>query len=98
MPTSLNVIVDALPYLLLGTINTAAIVLAAMLIGLLFSATPVTEVTASTDIRNAACLAVLANAGMGHVDTRQAEYKGEPCTEQVFSVRRLEDRQSVQAD
>jgi polar amino acid transport system permease protein len=35
MPTSLNVIVDALPYLLLGTINTAAIVLAAMLIGLL---------------------------------------------------------------
>ena len=68
------------------------------LIGLLFSATPVTEVTASTDIRNAACLAVLANAGMGHVDTRQAEYKGEPCTEQVFSVRRLEGRQSVQAD
>lgn len=35
MPTSLSVLVDALPYLLLGTINTAAIVLAAMLIGLL---------------------------------------------------------------
>ncbi len=68
------------------------------LIGLLFSATPAMEVMASTDIRNPACLAVLANAGMRHVDTRQAEYKGELCTEQVFSVRRLEGRQSVQAD
>ena len=35
MPTSLSVVIDALPYLLLGTINTAAIVLGAMLIGLL---------------------------------------------------------------
>ena len=35
MPTGLRVIADALPYLLLGTINTAAIVLTAMLFGLL---------------------------------------------------------------
>lgn len=35
MPTSLSVLVDALPYLLLGTFNTAVIVSAAMLLGLL---------------------------------------------------------------
>lgn len=34
MLTSLNVIADALPYLLLGTINTAGIVIGAMLLGL----------------------------------------------------------------
>lgn len=58
------------------------------LIGLLFSATPVMDVTASTDHRNAPCLAALARAGMRRVDTRQVEYKGEACTEQVFAVRR----------
>lgn len=60
------------------------------LIGLLFSTTSVTEVIASADIRNLACLAVLAHAGMHHIDTRQAEYKGEICTEHVFSARRAE--------
>ena len=60
------------------------------LIDLLFSATPVIEVVASTDTRNSACLAVLAHAGMRHVDTQQAEYKGELCTEQVFSVHKSE--------
>lgn len=35
MPTSLSVLVDALPYLLQGTFNTAVIVSAAMLLGLL---------------------------------------------------------------
>ena len=34
MPPSLNVIIDSLPYLLQGTLNTAAIVIAAMLLGL----------------------------------------------------------------
>jgi RimJ/RimL family protein N-acetyltransferase len=60
------------------------------LIEILFSATPVTEVVASTDIRNLACLAVLTRSGMRHVDTRQAEYKGEICTEHVFSSRKAE--------
>lgn len=35
MPEILNTIIDALPYILLGSINTAFIVIAAMLIGLL---------------------------------------------------------------
>lgn len=61
------------------------------LVALLFSATPVAEVVASADIRNAACLAVLARAGMRHVDTRRAGYKGESCTEQVFSMRKPDD-------
>ena len=60
------------------------------LIGLLFSATPVAEVVANADVRNFACLAVLAQSGMRHIDTRQAEYKGEICTEHVFSVRKAE--------
>lgn len=34
MPTSLSVIADSLPYLLLGTLNTAGIVVLAMLLGL----------------------------------------------------------------
>ncbi len=36
MPESLSVIIDSLPYLLMGTLNTAAIVGLAMLIGLVF--------------------------------------------------------------
>ena len=60
------------------------------LIELLFSTTPVTEVVASTDIRNLACLAVLTRSGMCHMDTRQAEYKGEICTEHVFSARKTD--------
>ena len=60
------------------------------LIELLFSTTPVAEVVASTDVRNLACLAVLAHSGMRHMDTRQAEYKGEICTDHMFSVRKAE--------
>ena len=58
------------------------------LIGLIFSATPAKEILAATDIRNAPCLAVLQGSGMRLTDTRQAEYKGELCTEHVFAVRK----------
>lgn len=60
------------------------------LIDLLFSVTSVTEIEASTDIRNLACLAVLARSGMRHVSTRQAVYKGEICTEHEFSLCKAE--------
>ncbi len=60
------------------------------LIDLLFLSTPVLEIEASTDTRNSSCLATLRRAGMRQVDTRQAEYKGEICTECVFSVRKAE--------
>lgn len=60
------------------------------LVRLLFAATPVSEVVASADLRNAACLAALVRARMRQVDVRQAVYKGETCTERVFSVRRPE--------
>ncbi|GGK16880.1 hypothetical protein GCM10011394_27640 [Luteimonas terricola] len=60
------------------------------LIELLFSATAVAEVVANADVRNLACLAVLAHSGMRHMDTRQAEYKGEICTGHLFSVRKAE--------
>lgn len=58
------------------------------LIALLFLFTPVLEISARTDTRNLSCLAVLQHAGMLQVDTRKAEYKGEMCTECVFSIRK----------
>lgn len=60
------------------------------LIKLLFVSTSVVEIEASTDIRNLPCLAALRRAGFNQLDTRQAEYKGEFCTECIFLVRRDE--------
>jgi RimJ/RimL family protein N-acetyltransferase len=60
------------------------------LIGLLFASTQIMEIEASTDIRNLPCLAALRRARFSHVDTRQAEYKGELCTELVFVAHRGE--------
>ena len=60
------------------------------LLRLLFASTQVTEIEANTDIRNVSCLAALRRAGFTHVDTRQAEYKGEICTELVFLASRGE--------
>jgi RimJ/RimL family protein N-acetyltransferase len=56
------------------------------LLDLLWSGTPVKEIIACTDARNVACLALLKRAGMRHVDTRQALYKAEMCTEHVFTL------------
>jgi RimJ/RimL family protein N-acetyltransferase len=58
------------------------------LLHLLFATTPITQVVANTDIRNLACRAVLERSGMQHVDTRQAEYKGENCTEFWYRIKR----------
>lgn len=58
------------------------------LIGLIFSATPVKEIAAASDVRNFPCLAALTRSGMRLSATRQAEYKGELCMEHVFSMRR----------
>ena len=60
------------------------------LIQLLFSTTPVAQVIACTDVRNAPCIAALKRAGMELIETRQAEYKGEACLEHLFSVQRPE--------
>ena len=62
------------------------------LIGLLFSTTPVTNIVACADVRNAPCLAALQRAGMTHEGSRPAEYKGETCTESLFSIRRTGDQ------
>lgn len=58
------------------------------LVALLFDATAVAEIIASTDARNAPCLALLARVGMREVAVREAVYKGEACTERVFALRR----------
>lgn len=58
------------------------------LLGLLFATTAVQRVEACTDLRNLPCLAALERAGMARIAVRQAEYKGEACTEQVFALER----------
>lgn len=58
------------------------------LIALLFASTAVLRIEASADLRNLPCLGALGRAGMVRVATREAEYKGERCTEQVFIVHR----------
>ena len=60
------------------------------LLNLLFTTTPVVEVIACTDTRNAPCIAALKRAGMSPKGKREAEYKGELCTEMVFSIQRPE--------
>ena len=60
------------------------------LVELLFASTTIVEIEASADIRNLPCLAALRRAGFSQVDIRQAEYKGELCTEIVFAVHRGE--------
>lgn len=58
------------------------------LIELLFSNTAVSEVVASTDVRNLPCLAVLRHVGMRCTGTRRVPYKGEVCEELTFCLRR----------
>ena len=60
------------------------------LLDLLFTSTPVVEVIACTDIRNAPCIGALKRSGMSSTGKRQAEYKGELCTEIIFSIQRPE--------
>lgn len=59
-----------------------------VLLTLLFSTTPVAEVVACTDARNAPCIAALRRAGMTLTGQRDVAYKGEACTDLVFSARR----------
>ncbi len=66
------------------------------LVELLFASTSVLEIEASTDTRNGSCLAALRRAGFNQLGTRQAEYKGEICTESVFLVRRDDSQRFVQ--
>ena len=60
------------------------------LLKLLFSTTSVAKVIACTDTRNMPCIAALKRAGMVSTGMRTAEYKGEVCTEIVFSMQRPE--------
>jgi RimJ/RimL family protein N-acetyltransferase len=61
---------------------------AAALVGLVFAHTPAQRVVAATDTRNTACLRMLEGLGMRLVNTAEAEYKGEMCSEHVFALER----------
>lgn len=68
------------------------------LISLLFRHTSVDQVIAVTDARNTACIRMLAKSGMHHCSTRTAVYKGEQCTELVFTSSRGEGQQFIRAE
>jgi RimJ/RimL family protein N-acetyltransferase len=57
-------------------------------LALLFAATTVTEVLASTDVRNTACTVALERAGMARIGTHQGEFKGEACIEYRYRATR----------
>ncbi len=57
-------------------------------IALLFAHTAVERIHAHADVRNLACLGMLKRAGFRRIDTRQAVYRGETCTEHVHVVER----------
>lgn len=57
-------------------------------IGLVFARTSAAKVIAVTDQRNAASIRLLERLHMRLTETREAVFKGEPCTELVFALQR----------
>jgi RimJ/RimL family protein N-acetyltransferase len=57
-------------------------------VGLLFATTEVASIRAVTDVRNRASIGVLRRAGFQLVREQRAVFKGEPCTELVYTRRR----------
>jgi len=57
-------------------------------LALVFATTDATEVRAVADARNAAALGVLERAGFEWVTERQADFKGETCSERIYLYRR----------
>ena len=55
---------------------------------LLFSATGVERILGITDDRNLPSIGLLRRLGFEHVETRRVEFRGEPCTEQVYALAR----------
>ncbi|MCU0967407.1 MAG: GNAT family N-acetyltransferase [Rubrivivax sp.] len=55
---------------------------------LLFARTAIARVVAVTDARNAPSIALLGRVGLQHVESREAVFKGEECTEWVFAMAR----------
>jgi RimJ/RimL family protein N-acetyltransferase len=58
-------------------------------IGLVFDHTAAVRVIGITDARNHASIRLLQRIGMQRVETRDAVFRGEPCTEHVYAVSRL---------
>lgn len=56
------------------------------LVDLLIGSTPVAEIVARADVRNAASLRLLRRVGMRRVGTAHIDCKGEACTEHLFSL------------
>lgn len=57
-------------------------------IRLLWEHTAVDRIIGVTDARNAASVRVLERVGMERVDSSETVFKGEPCTEWVYAIRR----------
>jgi RimJ/RimL family protein N-acetyltransferase len=61
-------------------------------IELLFEHTPVQQIIAITDARNAPSMRLLDRVGMTRVATQTAVFRGEPCTEHRYSLTRARQR------
>jgi RimJ/RimL family protein N-acetyltransferase len=66
-------------------IATAAVEAA---LGLLWAHTPVRRVLGITDARNTPSIRLLERLGFRRIETRDAEFKGERCTEFVYAIAR----------
>jgi RimJ/RimL family protein N-acetyltransferase len=60
---------------------------------LIFEATPVECVEASTDLRNAASMRLLMRLGFNQVKIESARFKGETCEEATYELRQADWRQ-----
>lgn len=58
---------------------------------LLFSNSSVAAVLGITDARNLASIRLLERLGFEHIDSRPVVFRGEPCTERVYSLTRNVD-------
>ncbi len=66
-------------------------------IQLLFTATPVVRILGVTDDRNPPCIRLLKRLGFECRETRNAVFRGEECTEQVFVLTRVAGKNGAAA-
>jgi RimJ/RimL family protein N-acetyltransferase len=60
-------------------------------IRLVFAQTSADRVKGVTDARNLRSIRTLERVGMGRVETVQTTFRGEPCTEFVYAIRRAQE-------
>lgn len=57
-------------------------------VDLLIESTAVERIVAITDSRNLSCIKLLERIGMHRIETREAVFRGQPCIEYAYALRR----------